>query len=215
MLMAAAWPAPAVAQTEGAFGYRVDLAQVPNLEALRGLVRACTDLGDLEAARGTLQEAPDLEPLRSTLQPRGVVRFSGCPRRLEEIPGVLPLGGGLSATAVQGNDACLAFNGARLENLEGDYFGLVTSPLALDSIFNRTGPFGNTRSTTSIWNAFGVGAQLGSDSPWNPFSRGLLITRNGRQLGSLTINITVSNWVHPLTLAAVCFDITDRQDPNQ
>ena len=196
-------------------GYRVDLTLVPNLESLRRLFEECTDLGALEPSRRSLEEAVDLEQLRPAVEPLGVVRLNGCSIRVQGIPGVSPLGGLLPDTEADAGEVCTLLDGAVLMNREGEYFGTITSEVASDSIFNAFGPFGSALSPTSIWNQFGVGGQVRSDSPWNPFERGLLIVKNAEMLGRLTVNTTVPDWVHPLTLAARCFAIPDREDPNQ
>jgi hypothetical protein len=193
----------------------VDLAAVTNLEDLRRLFEACTDLGVLEARRAELLQAATLDTRRTELRSLGVIRVTGCQRRVQGIEGVSPLGGLIADPGPAAEPTCASLQGARLENAEGEYFGLIAAPAVGESIFNPDGSFGSASSPSSIWNQFGVGGQLRSDSPWNAFGRGLLITRNGNVLGHLTVNTTIEHWLHPLTLAAVCYSIDDRDDPNQ
>ena len=208
--------------------YRVHLGLVLDFEAIRPLLEGCTDLGLLEPLRDVLGRAGDLESLRGLLEHSGTVRFTGCPTIVGRIPGVTVASDRLSSDTLSSDtlsfdagpplgalsDACVQLQGGRVVDNDGDYFGRIASQYASESIFNPYGRYGNSYSLSSIWNQYAAGSQYRSESPWNQYSRGLQIVKGSNLLGRLTVNPSVPNGVSPLTIATVCFGISDLRDPN-
>ncbi len=77
-----------VAPPAMAVDYQVDVGAVLNLEDIRPLIQACSNLGLLEPLRFRLSSTTDLEQLRTTLESRGIAEFSGCPPLMRSVYGV-------------------------------------------------------------------------------------------------------------------------------
>jgi hypothetical protein len=61
------------------YDYDIDLDMLVDFEAIRGLFDVCSDLGDLENHRDSIETTGDLENLRNLFEHYGNVKFYGCP----------------------------------------------------------------------------------------------------------------------------------------
>jgi hypothetical protein len=79
---------------------------------------------------------------------------------------------------------------------------LSSNTYSTDSIFNEYGTYGNKYSSDSIWNEYGTyGGKYSSESALNPYaSTPPIIVQNGKIVGYLTSNSTISEAVSPIGL---------------
>lgn len=79
------------------------------------------------------------------------------------------------------------------------YLGTISNEFDIDSIFNKYGRYGSRYGIDSIWNQYGLyGSEFSLHSPFNEFSIDApIIVKDGKVVGRLTVNKSVSGAVDP------------------
>ena len=79
------------------------------------------------------------------------------------------------------------------------YLGNISNEFDVDSIFNNYGLYGSKYGIDSIWNQYGLyGSEFSLHSPFNEFSIDApIIVKDGKVVGRLTVNKSVSGAVDP------------------
>ena len=88
---------------------------------------------------------------------------------------------------------------------ENTYLGSLSSEYNSESIFNEFGSYGSKFSSKSIWNEFSTfGNKFNADSPFNNYSlKPPMLIKDGKIVGFLTTNKSISNGISPNLLQAL------------
>jgi len=111
---------------------------------------------------------------------------------------------------ITAQDICDIVDGSKVIADDGQYLGKICNPFNHESIFNEFGTHGNKFNLNSIWNKFGsYGNQFSKLSPFNKFSTSPpMIIKNGKVIGYLTKNKSLSNAVDPHILLSCEFGLS-------